>query len=296
MSVKDREAVLAFLAQNAVTQPLGMAEQRARLDGLAVFFPLHDGTEVEAAQINGVKGEWVRARRAHSDAALLYLHGGGYVMGSPASHRHLAAAISEMSMLSVFVPDYRLAPEHPFPAALEDAVAAYEGLLSSGLAADRVAIAGDSAGGGLTIATLAALRDRKIALPAAAAAISPWTDLSLGEASHRTRAARDPMVTAEDLGKMAADYLAGVDPKTPLASPHFADLTGLPPLLIQVGTEEVLYDDAVALASRAEAAGVEVSVEYWGGMMHVWHIFHPMLAEGRDAVAHLGAYLRRHIE
>lgn len=296
MGVADRAGVLAFLKQNEAAESPDLAEQRARIDTLADFFPVPEGAEIEPASIGGVKGEWARGRRARRDAALLYLHGGGYVIGSPKSHRHLTAALSEASGLSLFVPDYRLAPEHPFPAALEDAVAAYKGLLDSGLSPARLAIAGDSAGGGLTIATLVALRERKIPLPACAVGISPWTDLSQGGEAYRTRLKRDPMVTKDGLDAMAAAYLAGADPKTPLASPLFADLHGLPPLLLQVGTEEALYDDTVGLKSRAEAAGVEVSAESWGGMMHVWHIFHPILSEGRDAVARIGSYLKSRIE
>jgi monoterpene epsilon-lactone hydrolase len=291
MSVKDREAVLAFLAQNPEGDTPSLADQRARIDSLAQFFPVPDGVEVEAARIGGVPGEWVRARRARRDAALLYRHGGGYLLGSPASHRHLAAALSEASGLSVFSADYRLAPENPFPAAVDDAVAAYRGLLDSGIPASKLAIAGDSAGGGLTIATLVALRDQHIPMPAAAVALSPWADLSGSGESHTSRARRDPMVGLEGLNGMAAAYLGGADARTPLASPLFAELNGLPPLLIQVGTEEVLHSDAVGLASKAEAAGVEVSLESWGGMMHVWHVFHPMLSEGRDAIARIGTFL-----
>lgn len=296
MGVADRAGVLAFLKQNEAAENPSLAEQRARLDSLAEFFPVPEGTEIEPATVGGVAGEWVRGRRARRDAAVLYLHGGGYVVGSPKSHRHLAAALSEASGLSLFVPDYRLAPEHPFPAALEDSVAAYKGLLDSGLSPARLAIAGDSAGGGLTIATLVALRDRRIPLPACAVGISPWTDLSQGGEAYRTRLKRDPMISKDGLDAMAAAYLGGADAKTPLASPLFADLTGLPPLLLQVGTEEALYDDTVGLKQRAEAAGVEVSAESWGGMMHVWHIFHPILSEGRDAIARVGSYLKSRVE
>jgi acetyl esterase/lipase len=296
MGVADRAGVLAFLKQNEGAESPSLAEQRARIESLADFFPVPEGAEIEPATVGGIAGEWTRGRRARRDAAVLYLHGGGYVIGSPKSHRHLTAALSEASGLSLFVPDYRLAPEHPFPAALEDAVAAYKGLLESGLSPACLAIAGDSAGGGLTIATLVALRERKIPLPACAVGISPWTDLSQGGEAYRTRLARDPMVSKDGLDAMAAAYLAGADAKTPLASPLFADLSGLPPLLLQVGTEEALYDDTVGLKQRAEAAGVEVSAESWGGMMHVWHIFHPILSEGRDAIARIGAYLKSRVE
>ncbi len=296
MSVKDREALRAFLSQNEASgDEIPFPEQRARFDALGAMFPVPDGTEIEPATVGGVRGDWVRARRARRDAALLYLHGGGYAIGSPTSHRSLIAQLSADTGLCVFAPDYRLAPEHPFPAALDDAVAAYKGLLDSGLAAQNLAIAGDSAGGGLTIATLVAARDKGLAMPACAVAISPWCDLSQGGESFRARATRDPIVAKEGIDKMAAAYLGGADAKTPLASPLFADLKGLPALLIQVGTEEALYDDTIRLKARAEAAGVEVSAESWGGMIHVWHIFHPILSEGRDAIARIGSFVKGRI-
>ena len=290
MSIKDREAVLGFLSQNAGLEAPTIAEQRASIDAIGGFFPVAEGTEVQPASIGGVKGEWVRSRRARRDAVLLYLHGGGYVIGSPTSHRHLVAGISEASGLSAFSADYRMGPEVPFPGAVEDAVSAYKGLLDSGIAPSRLAIAGDSAGGGLTIATLVALRDRKIPLPATAVVLSPWVDLTGSGESMRTRASRDPMIKYEHIGKMAGAYLGGADPKTPLASPIFADLKGLPPLLIQVGTEETLYDDTTRLAARAHDAGVEVSVEYWGGMVHVFQLFHP----DRIGSARLNGLRERH--
>jgi epsilon-lactone hydrolase len=295
MTTKEREAVLAFLKANDAPADQSLADQRSRMDSLANFFPVPEGTEVEPAVLGGVKGEWVRVRRARRDAAVLYLHGGGYVIGSPASHRHLAAAIGEATGTSVFSADYRMAPEHPFPAAVDDAVAAYKGLIDSGVAAANIAIMGDSAGGGLTIATLVAARDKGLPMPGCAVAISPWADLSQGGESYRSRLKRDPMITKPGLDAMAAAYLGGADAKTPLASPLFADLKDLPPLLIQVGSEEALHDDSVQLAARAEAAGVDVSLESWGGMVHVWHIFHPILGEGRDAVARIGSFVKTHI-
>jgi acetyl esterase/lipase len=296
MGRSERAGVLQFLQANAADQTIDIAGRRARMDALANYFPVPDGTEVEPGEAGGVKGEWVRAKHARRDAVLLYLHGGGYVLGSSKSHRHIGAAISGASGLSVFSADYRLAPEHPFPAAVDDAVAAYRGLLDSGIAADRMAIAGDSAGGGLTLATLLALRDKRLPLPACAVAISPWADLSQGGEAYRTRAKRDPMITKAGLDESSAHYLGGADAKTPLASPAFADFKGLPPLLIQVGTEEALHSDAEAVKARAEAAGVEVSFESWAGMMHVWHAFHPILSEGRDAIARIGSYLKAHVQ
>jgi len=296
MSVKDRETLANLFAVEGTLENQSLAEQRVRMDALSAMLPPVEGFEDEPGSVGGIAGEWVRARHVgRKDAALLYLHGGGYAIGSAKSHRHMLGPLSADSGLPVFAPNYRLAPEHPFPAAVEDAVAAYKGLLDCGIAPNKLAVAGDSAGGGLTIATLVAARDKGLPMPACAVAISPWVDLSQGGESHRARAKRDPIVKKQGIDAMAAAYLNGADPKTPLASPLFAQLKGLPPLLIQVGTEEALHDDAVALKGRAEAAGIEVSFETWGGMIHVWHVFHPILSEGRDAIARIGAFLKRRI-
>ncbi|HEX3674386.1 MAG TPA: alpha/beta hydrolase [Rhizomicrobium sp.] len=295
MTRQEREAVLAFLKSNEAAEGLSLPEQRTRMDSLAAFFPVADGTEVEPATVGGIKGEWVRARHARTDAVVLYLHGGGYVVGSPASHRHLLGAVSDMGGLVAFAPDYRLAPEHPFPAAVDDAVATYKGLLDSGFPANKIAIMGDSAGGGLTIAALVAARDKGLPMPACAVAISPWADLTQSGETYRTRAGRDPMLAKKSLDESAALYLGSADARSPLASPVFADMKGLPPLLIQVGTEEVLHGDSQILAARADEAGVDVSLENWGGMAHVWHIFHPLLGEGRDAIARIASFVKTHI-
>jgi acetyl esterase/lipase len=296
MSVTDRQTLAALFAGLQASENQSWAEQRAGIDAMGAMLPPVEGFEAQPGNVGVIKGEWVRGKHVRrTDAALLYLHGGGYAIGSPKSHRHMLGPLSIDSGLPIFAADYRLAPENPFPAAVDDGVAAYKGLLDSGIKPDHLAIAGDSAGGGLTIATLVAARDLGLPMPAAAVAISPWVDLSQGGESHRARAKRDPIVSKGGIDVMAAAYLAGADPKTPLASPLFADLKGLPPLLIQVGTEEALHDDSVALKARAEAAGVEVSFESWGGMIHVWHAFHPILSEGRDAIARAGAFLKRRI-
>lgn len=294
MGVADRAAVLAMLRDHAAPN-LTLAEQRARMDAVSDVFHPPEGTEVQAAEIGGIAGEWLRTRGALADGALFFLHGGGYVNGSPKSHRHLAAAIGEASGLAVFVAGYRRAPENPYPAALDDAVAAYKGLLESGVSPARLAIAGDSSGGGLAIATLLVLREQNVPLPACATCISPWADLTQSGETFRTHAALDPTIGNARLDVMAAQYLAGTDPKTPLASPIFANLTGLPPLLLQVGGREALLDDTMRLRARAEEAGVEVSAESWGGMWHVWPFYYPMLSEGRDAIARIGAYLKARI-
>jgi acetyl esterase/lipase len=192
----------------------------------------------------------------------------------------------------VLLIDYRLAPEHPHPAAVEDAVAAYRFLLQQGISPKRIALAGDSAGGGLVVATLVALRDAGEKLPAAGVSLSPWIDLEcLGE-SMKTKAALDPMVQKEGVLQLAALYLGGKSPRTPLAAPLYADLSGLPPLLIQVGTAETLLDDASRLAERARKAGVNVTYDPWEGMIHVWQLFAPMLDEGKQAIDKLGAFIQ----
>lgn len=269
-----------------------VAERRAGMD--AFFGSLGATPDVSSEKVDagGVPAEWVSAPGADADRAVLYLHGGGYNAGSPASHRELAGRLSAASGGRVLSLDYRLAPEHPFPAAVGDATAAYRWLLAQGVASARMAIAGDSAGGGLTLATLVALRDAGDPLPAVGVCISPWVDLEMKGESMTTRAKLDPMVGREGLLEAAAMYLAGADPRTPLAAPLYADLRGLPPLLIQVGTSETLYDDSIRLDERARAAEVDVTFEVWDEMVHVWHLFAAMLPEGQRAIEAIGEYLR----
>jgi monoterpene epsilon-lactone hydrolase len=270
-----------------------IAEQRAMYDRAERVFTLPPGARVEPLTVGGRPAEWIRSPGVREDAALLYLHGGGYVIGSPRSHRHLAESIARAAGIACLLPDYRLAPEHRFPAAVDDALAAYRFLLDRhGLAAGRLAVAGDSAGGGLTVATLVAIREAGLPLPAAGVCISPWTDLTCSAGSYETKAATDPMVARPGITMMAQEYLGGADPSTPLASPLFADLRGLPPLLIQVGSEEVLLDDAARLAERAQGAGVSATLEVWEPMIHVWHWFLPWLDEAQAAVDKIGAFLR----
>ncbi len=295
MAVTDRAIVADFLK---LREGAGadLHAQRARLDAMGDLFAVPADVRVEEAEVGGVKGEWVRGPHARRDAALIHLHGGGYALGSPKSHRHLAVLLSCNSNLPVFVPHYRLAPEHPFPAGLDDSLAVYEALVQSQIVPQKIAISGDSAGGGLAMATLVALRDKADTLPACAAVISPWVDLTQSGESHRTRSPRDPIITPERLEPLVAAYIGTGDVRNPLISPLFADLQGLPPLLIQVGSEEALHSDAVELWRKAEAAGVEVSFESWGKMVHVWHAFHTLLSEGRDAVHRMGAFLKTHLE
>jgi phosphinothricin tripeptide acetyl hydrolase len=272
------------------------AERRAMYDRAEQVFTVPPGTTVESVTAGGRPAEWIRPARARSDAVLLYLHGGGYVIGSPRSHRHLAEAIARAAGISCLLPDYRLAPEHPFPAAVDDALAAYRSLIEQRkIAPASIAIAGDSAGGGLTAVTLLSIRQAGLPMPGAAVCISPWTDLTCSAPSYQTKAATDPLVMQPGITVMAKEYLGATDPRTPLASPVFADLRGLPPMLIQVGSEEVLLDDATRLAERARAAGVDATIEVWDSMIHVWHWFLPWLDEAQSAVDKIGAFVRGRI-
>jgi len=247
---------------------------------------------VEPVTANGVRAEWTSTPQDDRDAALLYVHGGGYVIGSLDSHRHVVSEAGRAARAWALALDYRLAPEHPFPAAVEDAVAGYRYLLSRGARPGRIAIAGDSAGGGLVVAAMLAIREAGLAQPACGWCISPWVDMEgIGE-SMSSKAETDPMVQREPLLEMAKLYLGGADPRSPLAAPIYADLRGLAPLLIQVGAAETLLDDAVRLAKTAGAADVRVDLQVWPEMVHVWHLFHPELKAGRQAIEAGGAYVR----
>ncbi len=292
MPSREIQAVRDLIASFPDTESLSVQELRAVYEGMGQSFPLPADLIVEPIVVNGINAEWVRAADASHETVVLYLHGGGYIIGSPTSHRHLIAAISQAAGASVLALDYRLAPEHAFPVAVEDATAAYRWLLEQGIAARQMVIAGDSAGGGLTVATLTALRDEGVQLPAGGVCISPWVDLSNSAESFITKAETDPICTADMLNGMAQGYLQGQDAKTPLASPLYAELQGLPPVLIQVGTEEVLLDDSIHLERRLKEAGVKVTLEVCDEMIHVWQFFHPMLKEGREAINRIGEFFK----
>jgi len=213
-------------------------------------------------------------------------------MGSINTHRSLAGEISRAAQATVLLVDYRMAPEDPFPAAVDDGVASLQWLIDQGYAAKNIAVGGDSAGGGLALATLVAARDKDVPMPGAAVAISPWLDMTCSNESYQTRADADPMVTSYGLKRMAALYVNDGDPKHPYASPNLADLNGLPPLLIHVGRDEVLLDDSVKFGEKAKAASLDCTLEIWDGMIHVWHAFHPMLDEGKKGIERVGEFLR----
>ena len=292
MADRGIDAVRAHLAKLPPSDSLTTAERRAQYERAEKVFPTPADVKVERVSAPVAPAEWLRPPSAEPGRVVLYLHGGGYVIGSPRSHRHLAAAIASAAGASALLLDYRLAPEYPYPAAVEDATAAYRWLLDQAIAPERIVIAGDSAGGGLTVAALLALREARVPLPAGGVCISPWVDLTCGGASYATKADADPIVRRAGVEQMAQAYLGAIPPRTPLASPLFADLRGLPPLLIHVGTDEVLLDDAVQLAERARAAGVDASLEVYERMIHVWHWFLPMLDEAQTAVDAIGRFVR----
>jgi acetyl esterase/lipase len=289
MASEQLKTIIDMLRANPLQGDL--AQMRENMERGSLATPVPSDVKFEAVRAGGVPAEWAIAPGARDDRVLVYVHGGGYTMGSLATHRALCARLSRLGRMRVLNVAYRLAPEHPHPAAVEDAVAAVRWIYRQGFAPSRVAIGGDSAGGGLTLATLLSLRDAGAPLPAAGVCISPWTDLSASGDSIRTKASVDPMVTEGPLRAMAAAYLGGKDARTPLASPLFADLRGLPPLLVQVGDAELLLDDATRLASRARDAGVDVTLEVWEEMFHVWHAFAEMLPEAARACERIAAWL-----
>lgn len=292
MTVAQLDSLVTLLRSRPAPETPDVAQSRARYEKMAVVLGGAPDARCEKVDAGGVPAEWVAAPGVDAGRAVLYLHGGGYVIGSLATHRRLAYDISAASGARVLVIDYRLAPEHPFPAAVDDAATAWGWLLAQGLDPKRIAIAGDSAGGGLTIATLVNLRDRKLGLPGCAVAISPWVDLEGLGASIAGRAAQDPMVQKDGLLWMAGMYLAGQDPKAPLAAPLHAELKGLPPILVQVGTAETLLDDATRVAEKLHTAGVDVKLSIWPNMVHVFPFFAPILSEGRDGCVEIGTFIR----
>lgn len=281
--------VLEIVRAQAMNPNTTPAQRRAGLEKISE----HVARDVICTPVDvaGIHAEWVEAPGAAVDRVILYLHGGGYVMGSIATHRAMVARIARAANARALLIDYRLAPEHPFPAAVEDAVAAYRWLVAQGCKQGRIVIAGDSAGGGLVLATLLRLRDMGVTLPAAGVGISPWTDLEGTGESVKTKAATDPMVTQENLSISAKAYYADHDPKDPLISQIHADFRGLPPLLLQVGESEILLDDATRVAARAKAAGVNVELEIWPEMIHVWHVFAKILPEGQQAIDKIGRFV-----
>ncbi len=290
--MKDPEiaALCVKLAgRERATEP---AQMRLDFDQMATAYPTASDVKLETVSANGVPAEWTSTPDARTDAAVLYLHGGGYVVGSLLSHRHMVAEIGRAARTRTLALHYRLSPEHPFPAPVEDTLAAYRFLLDRGLRPGHIALGGDSAGGGLVVAALVAIRDAGLPQPACGWAISPWVDMEGVGDSIGGNAARDPTVTKAVLVEMARHYLGGAAPRSPLAAPIYADLAGIAPLLIQVGSVEILLDDAIRLARVAAMADVQVDLQIWPEAPHVWHLFHPELKAGRRAIAAGGAFIR----
>lgn len=285
------KAVREHLTSLPDSSGLAIEALRDAYDKAEYVFQMPEGITVESVTAGSVSAEILTPLSTEGARTILYLHGGGYALGSPRSHRHMVANLAVAANAKAVLIDYRLAPENPFPAAVDDAVSVYRWLLDNGTSADQVVIAGDSAGGGLAVATLLALRDQSITLPAGGVCISPWTDLTNSSETYETHATRDPMVTTASIKRWTDAYLGDRDPKTPLASPAHADLAGLPPLLIQVGTDEVLLGDSRLLAGNAEAAGVEVKLEEWENMIHVWHWFAEYLDEAGEATAGIATFV-----
>jgi monoterpene epsilon-lactone hydrolase len=268
-----------------------LARGRAELEALLAGMPVDPDLTYHRTELGGVPTLTIDSGPAAA-GALFYLHGGAYIAGSTQGYRGLVAEIGKVLGLPAFAPDYRLGPEAPFPAAVDDAVAVYRALLDQGIPASRIIMAGDSAGGGLALATLVKLKAEGFVLPAAGFLISPWADLSCTVGTMQSKAAEDPSLDRAGLLQAGSLYLAGQDAEHPLASPVNADLAGLPPLLVQVGSAEILLGDSVLIADRAGQAGTHVQLEVWPEMIHVWHSFHFMLPEGRQALDAAGAFLR----
>lgn len=266
--------------------------QRAFYEISSALLLAPKGVDFEPLKAGNVKAAWLVPENPDSGRVILYLHGGGYVIGSIRAYRKMTGHLANAAGCKVLLIEYRLAPEHEFPAAIEDAVSSYRGLLSQGYKPENIVIAGDSSGGGLAAATLVSLRDSGDPMPAAAIMASPWIDLEMTGESIRTMAKKDPMLTLQEVKRWSAQYLGDTDPKNPLASPIYADLKGLPPLLIHAGTREILLDDAKRFAERARDDGVEVQLDIYDGMWHVYQSFCGLVPESTEAVKKLGSFCR----
>ena len=295
MTTEQRETVDAILRQSAFPVGSDVDEQRRILRELVSAQPLPPEVTVSAGELGGVPTAEVTVDGIEPRHVVLYFHGGVYVIGDAFLAADLASQVGRRTQAKVISVDYRLAPEHPYPAAVDDALAAYEALLRNGIAPSDIAFAGESAGGGLAIATLVNARDHGLPLPAAAFVMSPYVDLTLAGASIETKRDVDPLFTRELLQDRVADYTAGQDAALGLISPIFADLSGLPPLIIQAGTHELLLDDAVRLAQQAATADVEVTLEITPRVPHVFQAYHPILDEAAAALDRAGRLLSAHL-
>lgn len=281
-----------FIKSGYRREPIAVARQRfRRMEWLVP--PPPRGSHIETLQIAGVPAALIDVRESRPDYTVLFLHGGAYTIGSFRNYGHFTWRIARAARARVLAIDYRLSPEHPFPAALEDATDAYRWLLKRGSRSERLMIMGDSAGGGLTLALMLKLRDERAPLPAGAVAMSPWTDLAVTGASVHSNAVRDPMVVASEVPRFAEMYLGDTDPRNPYASPLYANPSGLPPTLIQAGEDEVLVDDSIRMAQKMKDAGCEVELQVWAGMPHVFQLLVPVMPEANAAIEHIRAFADR---
>ena len=272
-------------------RPADLLERRNRIESLSANYTLPSDVQVEPVMANGVPAEWTTTPEANPASAVMFLHGGAYISGSLVSHRHLVARLGREAKARTLALNYRLAPEHPFPAALDDTLAGYRYLLSQGYAPERIAFAGESAGGGLAVAALVSLRDEGMPLPACVWLSSPWVDLEMTGETMTTKASVDPLIQKPYLLEAASAYLNGASARAPFASPLYADLSGMPPMLIQVGTAETLLDDSTRLARLAAQADVHVTLEAWPDMIHAWTLFYPQIDAARRSLAAAGAFV-----
>jgi monoterpene epsilon-lactone hydrolase len=297
-SVQIRSYLLARRAALQAAPPASLAEQRVSYELLVENYvghpiPLPEGTRVESVDVDGIPAAWISPPAANAERVLLYLHGGGYILGSLKTHRDLVARLSSAAGVRSLLIEYRLAPEHVFPAAIDDALTAYRWLLAGGTKPEHIILAGDSAGGGLTLALLQTLRDKDIPMPAGAVLLSPWTDLVGTVESRTSRNEADPIFTGERINALASFYVGNEDAHNPLISPINADLRGFPPLRIDVGYDEVLLDDSLQVAEYAKTANVPVELAVWDDMWHVFQQFSYVLPEGQQSLENIGRFIRR---
>ena len=295
-----RSKIIRFVVKNIASKGLSTnitpQARRARLERLSI--PYYYGFKYHRTPLNvaGIPAQWISSENADQEKVMLYFHGGAYTFGSPKTHGDLAIRLSRQCGVKVLIVDYRLAPEHPYPAAVDDATQAYVWLLDQGYNPNNIVIAGDSAGGGLTMATLINLRDKGYELPAAGVCLSPWADLSCSSESMTTLDKKDPFLSAQWLQEMAKLYIGAEDAQNPLISPVFGDLKNLPPIFIQVGSDEVLLDDSTRLEKNISAAGGEVILTVYPNMWHVWQIFSAIMPEARDALMEIGGFVNSKID
>ena len=294
MEPSDLAAIRTLLGSKP--RPVGWAARRQRLDEIGAVWPVASDVTLTAVDINGIPGEWSTVPGSNSSRVLLFLHGGGYCSGSIISHRRMVSEAGRAAGVRTLAIGYRLAPENPFPAAFDDAVTAWHFLRRQGIAAQHIAMGGDSAGGGLSLAVALKLHDVNEELPACLWLVSPWTDLTMSGSTLITKDAVDPLIHKGYLRELADAYLGGdADRKDPRVSTLFANLVGMPPLLIQVGSAETLLDDSVRLAAAAGEADVPVTLEIWPQMIHAWHLWNARLESGRRALGNAGSFMRLHL-